>query len=204
MTEYTGTFCVVCNKPLEVKKYYSKDGTFKGYGMSFKKITCSRSCTNVYRAGIDLEERFWNKVQKGADNDCWPFLGSKHRQGYGRMSWNDKLELTHRIAWSLANKKPLPDGAVLHTCDNPPCCNPRHLFLGDHFINMKDMVSKGRSSHKIGELNGRAIITEEMVREIRDRYNKESASQRVLGEEYNLHQGTVSDIILRKTWSHVT
>ena len=198
--------CVVCGKQLEVKRYYDKSGKFKGYGQSFNKVTCSRACTNVYRAGVDLEARFWQSVDRsGGPNACWPFLKkTRNKQGYGRMQWGDKLESAHRIAWSLANGEPIPnDDDVLHICDNPPCCNPDHLFLGDHDDNMADMVAKGRSSRKVGERNGRALVSEEMAREIKRRYQTEKISQAALGAEHGITQSAVSAIVRGVNWSHL-
>lgn len=196
--------CVVCSKPLTIKRYYDAKGNFKGYGASFKKKTCSRACTNTFRAGIDLAERFWSKVDRsGGDDACWPFAGYRMPDGYGRVDWRGKLELAHRVAWSLANGQPLPEDDVLHECDNPPCCNPSHLFLGSHEINMADMVVKGRSSRKLGERNGRAELSEDDVRAIRERYASGNVSQTALSTAYGVDQTTISKIVRRKLWPHV-
>lgn len=196
--------CVVCGKQLEITRYYDKNGKFKGYGQSFKKVTCSRACTNVYRAGIDMAERFWSKVDKRGSDDCWLWTASvvSGKQPYGRMQWTDGLELAHRIAWSLANNQPLPDEDVLHTCDNPRCCNPQHLFLGTHDDNMYDMVTKGRASRKYGMANGRAVLTTEEVQEIKEAYASKEFTQMDLAAVFNVSQGTISDIVLGKNRVH--
>lgn len=198
-------FCVVCGKLIEKKPYYKSDGTFCGYGAYATKKTCSRSCTNVYRAGIDLEQRFWDRVDtSGGDDACWPWTLSTNDQGYGRMGWGSKLELTHRIAWALGyNAGVFPDENVLHTCDNPPCCNPAHLFIGTQDDNMQDTVSKGRASRKYGNLNGRAKLTEDQVREIRALYAAGTHSQSELSSMFGIHQTRVSAIVNRKQWPHI-
>jgi hypothetical protein len=91
-----------------------------------------------------VEERFWSKVNIPSLYACWEWTASKQRRGYGRFKLNSKPEKAHRIAWSLVNGK-IPEGmCILHKCDNPPCVNPLHLFLGTHADNMKDMRQKNR------------------------------------------------------------
>lgn len=87
-------------------------------------------------------DRFWNKVDRSGD--CWTWQGSRDRKGYGRVSVNQRPVLAHRFSWTLSHG-PIPDGlCVLHKCDNPPCVNPEHLFLGTIADNNRDMVAKGR------------------------------------------------------------
>jgi hypothetical protein len=91
-----------------------------------------------------LELRFWSKVDRRGPEECWPF-SRVHDPGYGQF-WLTPTQPVgaHRMAWELTNG-PVPAGAyVLHRCDNRPCCNPGHLFLGTHQDNMDDMVHKGR------------------------------------------------------------
>lgn len=85
-------------------------------------------------------------VTPGAPDDCWVYVGPTKQGGYGRFSYGcgGKKKLAHRVAWELANG-PIPDGLlVCHSCDNPPCCNPKHLFLGTHQDNKDDAVAKDR------------------------------------------------------------
>lgn len=84
---------------------------------------------------------FWSKVDRsGGPDACWQWLGFRDRIGYGHFSH----KLAHRIAW-IARFGGIPEGQqVLHHCDNPPCCNSRHLFLGTQADNMRDCVAKGR------------------------------------------------------------
>ncbi len=89
----------------------------------------------------DPIQRFWSHVDKSAD--CWVWTGSKS-DGYGKCRFQTKFQNTHRVSWKLANGE-IPDGmCVLHKCDNPPCCNPDHLFLGTKLDNARDCIAKGR------------------------------------------------------------
>ena len=93
-----------------------------------------------------MEERFWALVDKSGD--CWLWLGWKDQYGYGRIGKerSDRKELTHRYSAMLHFPDFDPSMYVLHTCDNPSCVNPDHLFLGDQFANMQDMAAKGRGN----------------------------------------------------------
>lgn len=95
------------------------------------------------------EERFWAYVDKSAGPDaCWPWTGSKARYGYGTFNIRDRDRVgirAHRFALELALGRRVGDGMyACHTCDNPPCCNPAHLFEGTPSQNNYDMVSKRR------------------------------------------------------------
>jgi len=90
-----------------------------------------------------VEERFWAKVDK--TDSCWVWTGATLRRGYGQIRIPvKKAKQAHRLSWEIHNG-PIPDGMlVCHKCDNPPCVNPAHLFLGTQSDNNKDCVRKGR------------------------------------------------------------
>ena len=103
-----------------------------------------RSCTSSSRPKLPLEERFWTKVERRADGECWPWTARCDDAGYGSFKVARRLVKAHRIAWELTHGM-IGDGLhVCHHCDNPPCCNPAHLFVGTRSDNMRDMAAKGR------------------------------------------------------------
>jgi len=94
-----------------------------------------------------LAERFWSKVDKsGGENSCWPWLGATDgRRGYGQFFMDRRHRKATHVAWELANASPFPEGKhACHSCDNPPCVNPRHIWPGTHSENHKDSFAKNR------------------------------------------------------------
>lgn len=100
------------------------------------------------RAPTPLADLFWHLVDKRGPDDCWPWQGSLY-VGYGRIKDGQRGRVgAHRVSWEL-HHGPIPDGLwVLHRCDNPPCVNPAHLFLGTPGDNVRDMHAKGRWSRR--------------------------------------------------------
>lgn len=99
-------------------------------------------------AGMTLKEQFWNRVVKGSNlNDCWVWKGSTHDSGYGRLYGPKGTEsAAHRYSY-IIHFGEIPAGLfVCHECDNPPCSNPSHLFVGTAKDNSDDMMIKGRGN----------------------------------------------------------
>ncbi len=115
------------------------------------------------------EQRFWAKVDKSGE--CWVWTAARKSRGYGQFHFAGRTQGAHRVSWEIAAGQPAPAGIdVCHSCDNPPCVNPGHLFLGTRADNAADMVAKGRSSRTPrfwGERHPRARLTDEAVRQIR-------------------------------------
>ena len=97
-----------------------------------------------HNASRPFANRLWLNIdQLGGPEACWPWLG-KQRYGYGQIWASGRLVLAHRLVWELTLGPIQPGLCVLHRCDNPPCCNPAHLFLGTKADNVADMMAKGR------------------------------------------------------------
>jgi hypothetical protein len=98
-----------------------------------------------------LAERFWEKVNRTGPNECWEWTGSVHSAArpYGQIWVDGRACKATRVSWELANSQPVPEGKMIcHSCDNPICVNPAHLWPGTMSDNIKDAVAKGR--HKPG------------------------------------------------------
>jgi hypothetical protein len=112
--------------------------------------------TSVFRPilpyfGDDLAAgRFWGRVAVGHANDCWPWKGQTNSRGYGRHEvWPNRQRvrlLAHRVAVTITSGQEIGRNVLLHACDNPPCCNPRHLRVGTQSDNMRDALTKGRAN----------------------------------------------------------
>ena len=116
---------------------------------SYCRTLCKTHYHRLWRTGSvltgDLYYEFSQRFDMGADTECWVWTGSLFESGYGRFSRSNKKLRAHRVSYEIY-KGAIPDGMhVLHECDNPPCVNPNHLFLGTHLDNMKDMERKGRA-----------------------------------------------------------
>lgn len=155
---------------------------------------------------------FWSRVLRG--EGCWEWQGARNQDGYGTLWVNRRKVRAHRVAWGLSVGE-IPRGLlVLHRCDNPPCCNPAHLWIGTHADNSADMVAKGRARggangglggplpydvQPRGERSGSARLTEGNVRAIR----ASSLPQGELGELYGVSGVAIWKARSRKTWAHV-
>lgn len=99
---------------------------------------------------INLTERnvaaFRGHFTPGGPDECWPWLGFRDSLGYGRFATHKQGWFASRVAWFLANGNQQPEGFVCHSCDNPPCVNPAHLWLGDARSNTRDMIAKRRGN----------------------------------------------------------
>ena len=109
----------------------------------------------------------------------------------------------HRFSWELYNAKEIPKGmCVLHRCDNPPCCNPDHLFIGTMKDNTQDMMRKERH-HAPGAKNPSKKLNISDVIEIRYLYSTGGYSSRTLGNLFQVTKDTILHIVNRKTWKHI-
>ena len=150
----------------------------------------------------ETTERFWAKVDIRDPDDCWNWKAAKTSEGYGSFWYGDKTVGTHRLAYQLA-RGPIPErGHVLHHCDNPPCVNPGHLYIGTPNDNMLDAYARGQKIPTRNELNGNSKLTMEKAREIRSLSH--ALTQDHLARMFGVHQSTISLVINNKRWTETT
>jgi len=162
--------------------------------MSFK--------SRIYVRGT-VAERFWAHVIQ-TDSGCWEWTGSRARKGYGRLGVpHGTPSLAHRISWEI-HFGPIPDGlCVLHHCDNPPCSNPAHLWIGSKADNNRDMRAKGRSriTHHRGESHPRAKLTRTDVDAIRLSYVPWRTTRKSLAKQYGVSESAIKAILSGRNWA---
>lgn len=151
-----------------------------------------------------LPERFWEKVHRG--DGCWEWQAFvQPNSGYGTITVDGKSLRAHRVSYEL-NIGPIPVGLhVLHTCDNPRCVRPDHLFTGNQGDNVRDMHAKGRhrGGNRPGEGHPQAKLTDADVAAIRQRYLPRDGSGAQIMREYGISSSHLSHIVSRKLWRHV-
>jgi hypothetical protein len=159
------------------------------------------------RKKIPFEDRWAKKVIRRGDDECWGWSGSKYQHPitkeptYGAISINGKRTSAHRAVWMHLHGE-IPEGmVVMHSCDNPECTNPKHLFLGTYSDNMQDMTNKGRHPGKFryGEQTCSAKLNNEKAMEIR-RLVAEGMTHRAAGELFGVSSVTVTNIVNNKHW----
>ncbi len=148
-------------------------------------------------------ERFEEKYIPEPNSGCWLWIGGCDSWGYGNITVNGRLVSAHRASWLLHRKEDPGAFWVLHRCDNPPCVNPEHLFLGDAIANARDRAAKGRNGDQTKRQRSDkhpAKLTEDQVREIRG----SSLSQKQLGQLYGISPTGAGKARSGKTWRHIT
>jgi len=153
----------------------------------------------------EIQERFWDSIEKTRQDDCWEWNGTVMGAGYGTMSINGTTVYAHRLAYRLTHGE-IEGQVVRHRCNNRSCCNPSHLTEGDHSDNMKDAADVGTLSDrpqnfKRGEENPGAKLTEADVAEIRLRLEDREETFQEIGDAYGVSKATIHQIKSGKTWS---
>lgn len=163
-----------------------------------KRMFCSRNCSAKSRA-VPIADRINNYTAVNVVTGCIEWQAHRDKKGYGRTGPVDGDVLTHRVVWAAAMGK-IPDGMhVLHHCDNPPCCNVKHLYLGTNADNMRDKTNRGRARGLPGESNPKAKLCEEDVAAIR--VSSDSTSD--LMAFYTVSRCTINRVRRRAGWTNV-
>lgn len=163
------------------------------------RIHCSRLCALKART-TPISETLSKRGRRDPVSGCLVWTGDIDKKGYGRLgSVTTREVLVHRVSW-IEHNGPIPAGLhVLHHCDNRPCFEPAHLYLGTNDDNVRDRLERGRSARLVGERNPRAKLTSADVAAIRldDRRQAEIAA------DYRVYQSTISAIKRGATWTPI-
>lgn len=146
-------------------------------------------------------EVFFSKVNK--TNECWIWIGYKNNKGYGSFLYQGGT-LAHRYSYMIHNREEIPSGMMIcHSCDNPSCVNPKHLWVGSAQDNIDDCVKKKRNKIVTvrGEQNGLSKLNEQQVYEILKNENKLTQKQFAL--KFNCNVSNIHYVQSGKTWKHV-
>jgi hypothetical protein len=197
--------CAHCKKEFEAtviykkKKYCSK--------LCYTKAQTGSTRHSIWRDGSNkekldrLHKHFLKYVIKN-ENGCWGWTGGPSKK-YGALQYgeNKKSISAHRASW-IIHKGEIPAGMfVCHTCDNPPCTKPEHLFLGTPKDNVQDMISKKRRNIVCGEKAPWSKLTEKDVRAIKSLLGRLHYTK--IAERFNVSLSTIYDIKDSRTWSHL-
>lgn len=192
-------YCVICGTPFIRRPKES-------YEWFANRTTCGDVCGRVLGGAtnsIPWRDRLWDKVSVGDEDACWEWLAYTNADGYGVFRCEDDPQnnKAYRAAWMYDNG-PIPEDLLIrHLCNNPPCCNPKHLALGTKWQNSRDMVESGRAL--FGERCSFSKLTNEQVIAIRTRFHNGVVPITQLAAEFQMSVDAISDVVNYKTWSHI-
>jgi len=153
-------------------------------------------------------EVLWSKIDVKTEDECWNWKGYKNEDGYGRTWINDCGYYAHRVIYDLvypniitlsAPKNTDETGFILHTCDNPSCCNPKHLWVGNCSENIADKVKKGRSADFSGDKGPNCKLSMAQAQEIRQK-RKDGISAKELANKYGVSISSVKTLLAGKSY----
>lgn len=164
--------------------------------MSPKYKYCDATCRALDNT---MERRYWRKVRVAGENDCWEWTGALLSDGYGTFTVDNRPKRATHVAWFIEHGE-WPREQMCHTCDNPRCVNPRHLYDADQSTNILDAYQKGRARR--GENHGSAVLTEANVLEIW-RMIADGRSDAEIAALFGVNHGTVYWIRVGRNWRHL-
>ena len=198
----TTLFCRRCGMEMPRDSFLPRHFRGRSNGVNTNTCHICRAEIRRYR-DMPIAERFWRRVKRGAQTECWEWQGGMFSDGYGAFTMDKRARKAHRVAWELENG-PIPHGLVIcHRCDNPACVNPSHLFPGTWAENSHDRDTKGRTCRTPGSERWSSKLTEAIVLDIRARYIPRKVTLQQLADEYGVCMQLISQIVNRKIWTHI-
>lgn len=165
--------------------------------MPFNSITAAIAAKiKTRKITKTFHERLWSKIQIGNPENCWEWSGARQERGHGviKITGEKKNMLVHRAVFEEIHG-PIPDGVLIcHTCDNPPCCNPNHLFSGTQVDNMSDCSEKERIF--------KMKLTYDEVKKMKQ-MRMAGMNWSAIGRAFNVHRSTAKCAVTGKTWKHI-
>ena len=157
-------------------------------------------------ASEEGRKKFWSQVKRESLDECWTWEGALTPRNYGIYSMRPRTDIrvyirAHRVSYFLKTGVYADDLCVCHTCDNPPCVNPEHLFLGTSPQNTYDRNNKMRQAW--GKRHGMVILTEEQVQTIRFQRFVDNKSFAEIADNFGVSHHTIRDIVNGKSWRHL-
>lgn len=154
----------------------------------------------------EIQKLFWSHVQPAPDDRCWPWMRTTvGKLGYGQFKVHQggerKSFRANRLAFYIVNGY-WPVFAC-HTCDNPLCCNPKHIYDGTPLQNMLDRKARGRANAPTGVSHWNSRLAESDVHEIRKRYAAGGVTYLQLGKEFGCSWNMIGCIVRRHSWTHI-
>jgi len=156
-----------------------------------------------------------SRILKDPATDCWEWQRARNKKGYGVCCIKGKMFKAHRLSY-LIHIGPIPKGkCLLHSCDNPSCCNPMHLRVGNRAENNRDIIDRGRHvsggtktpkaqcNYERGEKHHNAHLTIDIVKQIRSRYASGGCSYSLLAHEFKLKRQHIGKIIRKELWANI-
>ena len=146
--------------------------------------------------------RFWDKVDKKSENDCWEFMSYRDKKGYGIFTIRHKNIKAHRFSYMLAYGE-IPEGLLIRhfVCDNPSCVNPNHLKTGTNADNSNDCISKNRN--RKGEGVNTCKLTRKDVLEIRRLYGERRMLVKDLSNMFRVNRHQILSVATGRSWKHI-
>jgi HNH endonuclease len=136
-----------------------------------------------------VSDKFWAKVQRGAPDECWPWMGFRKPDGHGLTSYKSLPTHASRKAWILVNGYPPRKLCVLHRCDNAACCNPAHMYLGTRMDNMHDRFDNRPPGERAAR--GRPFMLDDAELERLWQMRRAGATLRECAETFGVHIATI-------------